>query len=71
MSITNEIQNMIDHYEDLIMETDRAIQVSVKHKRDIGCLVTKRMAYADRMLPDLRHLLKVAEARQGSYLPAE
>ena len=68
MSITNEIQNMIDMYEDLITETDRAIQVSVKHKRDIGCLVTKRMAYADRMLPDLRHLLKVAEAGKANWL---
>ena len=67
--LTNEIQNLIDHYEDLVQETDRAIQVSIKHKRDIGCLITKRMAYADCMLPDLRKLLEVAEARQTSYLP--
>ena len=71
MSITNEIQNMIDHYEDLVMETDRAIQVSVKHKRDIGCLITKRMAYADQMLPDLKHLMDIAKAKQSSYLPAQ
>ena len=69
VSITNEIQNLIDHYEDMLQETDRAIQVSIKHKRDIGCLITKRMAYADNMLPDLRKLLEVAEARTANWLP--
>lgn len=69
--LTNEIQNLIDHYEDLVQETDRAIQVSIKHKRDIGYLITKRMAFADNMLPDLRKLLEVAEARTANWLPNE
>ena len=69
MSLQCEIQNMIEHYEDLVQELNRAIGVASAKGHSYGELLTKKNAYESEMLPDLRSLLKIAEIRQTSYLP--
>ena len=69
MSLQCEIQNLIDHYTDLIQELNRAIGVASAKGHSYGELLTKKNAYESEMLPDLRSLLKIAEIRQTSYLP--
>lgn len=69
MSIQCEIRNLIDHYTDLVQELNRAIGMCSAKGYGCGELIAKKMVYESEMLPDLRSLLKVAEARQSSYLP--
>ena len=69
MSLQCEIQNLIDHYTDLAQELNRAIGLAAAKGHGCGELITKKTTYESEMLPDLRSLLKVAEARQSSYLP--
>ena len=69
MSLQSELNNMIEHYEDLVQELNRAIGVASAKGHSFGDLIAKKYAYETEMLPDLRSLLKIAEARQTSYLP--
>ena len=69
MSLQCEIQNLIDHYTDLVQELNRAIGVASSRGHSFGDLIAKKTAYESEMLPDLRSLLKIAEIRQTSYLP--
>ena len=71
MSLQCEIQNMIDHYTDLVQELKRAIAMTSYKGHESGTLIARMMAYEEDMLPDLRSLLQVAEARQSSYLPEQ
>lgn len=71
MSLQCEINNLIDHYTDLVQELNRAIGMCSAKGYGCGELIAKKVVYESEMLPDLRSLLKVAEARQSSYLPAE
>ena len=69
MSLHSELRNMIEHYEDLVQELNRAIGVASSRGHSFGDLIAKKTAYESEMLPDLRSLLKIAEIRQTSYLP--
>ena len=69
MSLQCEIRNLIDHYTDLVQELNRAIGLCSAKGYGCGELIAKKVVYESEMLPDLRSLLEVAEARQSSYLP--
>lgn len=71
MSLQCEIRNLIDHYTDIVQELNRAIGMCSAKGLLCGELIAKKVVYESEMLPDLRSLLKVAEARQSSYLPDE
>ena len=71
MSLQSEIRNMIEHYEDLVQELNRAIGVASGRGHSFGDLIAKKTAYESEMLPDLRSLLKIDEIRQTSYLPKQ
>lgn len=71
MSIQCEIQNMIEHYEDMVESLNTAIWAAVDtdHDQDGIMLVVRKSAYEKDIIPDLKKLLAIVNARQTSYMP--
>ena len=71
MSLSCEIRNLIEHYEDLVDCLNRAIGCAVDHQHSIDAekLTMRKMTYERDMIPDLKKLLEIAEAGKKSYLP--